>query len=143
MSNKNVIRLADLPPGVQEQLRQQMANHESHAQTNARKVEAEGEVFRSKAEYLRWQTLKAMQTAGEISNLRHEQIRFYLGRNDLGQPLTWLPDFTYSIRCTDPHSDAFNAPLRDWNVVDEVKGRRFRDFGVRVALFRKLYPEYF
>jgi hypothetical protein len=53
---------------------------------------------------------------------------FRLGRDDRNRPVKWLPDFTYIA----------NGSL----MVDEVKGRRFRDFGKIIALFRMKYPEW-
>jgi hypothetical protein len=129
--SKNVIRIEDLPPGAQAQARRQIENLDKRKWSNARKVEADGEVFRSRAEYIRWKELKAMEAAGEILCLRHEKIRFTIGRDDRGRPLTWLPDLTY-----------FRLGCECYPYVEEVKGRRGRDFGTRLALFRKVFPEW-
>lgn len=138
MTRKNVIRIEDLPLGAQEQARRQIENMDKRKWSNARKVEADGETFRSKAEFIRWRELKVLEEGEEITHLRHECIRFYLGRDDRGRPLTWLPDFTYD----EQYWSEETRVDRIKKTVDEAKGRRGRDFGVRLALFRKMYPEW-
>lgn len=100
--------------------------------TQAKKVVVDGEPFRSKGEYIRWTQLKAMESVGEIEHLRHEAIVFRLGRDDRKHIIKWTPDYTY----WQPDISATGL------VAEDYKGRRFRDFGPRVALFKATFPEW-
>lgn len=106
--------------------------------TKARKIVVDGEKFDSKGEYIRWTQLKAMESVGEIEYLRHQAIVFRLGRDDqvgrdgLGRIVKWTPDYTY-----------WQANISASGLVaEDFKGRRFRDFGVRIALFHEKFPEW-
>ena len=99
---------------------------------NAEKTEVDGVTFASKAEAARWRELQLLERAGEIEHLRHEAIRFILGRSAKGR-LTWYkPDFTY-------------IDLRKGSgylVAEDFKGCAARDWPVRSAAFKRLFPEW-
>lgn len=84
--------------------------------------------YDSKAEASRHRDLMLLERAGKIEALHYHGLRFFLGRSDKNRPITYTPDFNY---------------IEDGILVaEEVKGYRVRDFPVRVALFKKMFPEW-
>lgn len=101
------------------------------------RTDAAGNVFDSKAELRRWEQLKLLQRAGEISNLTRQQ-EFPLAVNGRavkirskgfpnGQPCTYRVDFTYV-------SEASGEV-----VYEEVKGYDERESRLRRAVVEALY----
>lgn len=84
--------------------------------------------FDSKAEGNRYEVLRAWKKEGRIVALHFHGIHFHLGKNDKGRQTIYTPDFTY---------------LEDGVLIaEEVKGVRVRDFPVRAALFKTVFPEW-
>lgn len=84
------------------------------------KIEVDGMVFDSKREYKRWQELKLMQRAGEITDLER-QVPFRLlptqktPQGSTVREVQYIADFTYRDK-------------RGMLIVEDAKGVRTRDY---------------
>lgn len=92
-----------------------------------------GHKHASKREAARCDQLHLLQRAGQISDLEIEpQFWFVIEHKQLkhanGRRCGYKPDFLYVENGR--------------NVVEDVKGFRVRDFALREALFRHLFPAY-
>jgi hypothetical protein len=90
-----------------------------------------GHTHASKREAQRCDELHLLQKSGLISDLEIEPVfRFVINGNQLkmanGQTARYTPDFAYVEKGQD--------------VVEDVKGMVVRDFPLRAALFRHLFP---
>ena len=97
------------------------------------KVELDGLTFDSKGEAARYQELRLLEEAGEISDLRiHTRWELQPGwRDETGKkwrPITYESDFDYT------EGDAF--------VVEDFKGVKTQVFRLKEKMFRFLYPEF-
>jgi len=87
-----------------------------------------GITYDSKAEAARHEVLRALESRGDIVALHYHGMHFHLGKNDKGRQVIYSPDFTY---------------IEDGMLVaEEVKGVRVRDWPVRAALFKQMFPEW-
>lgn len=87
---------------------------------NARKVEHDGMVFDSKAEFKRYQDLTILERAGAISNLRR-QVEYELIPKQRGErKVVYTADFVYTEN--------------DIEIVEDVKGMKTRDYVLRRKL---------
>lgn len=95
---------------------------------HAQKIEADGQVFDSKAELRRWQELKLLEASGDICNLQRqveyilipEQREPAVGKKKgklLERKCSYIADFVYTIR---DKSDLFYGQT----IVEDVKGCR-------------------
>jgi hypothetical protein len=94
--------------------------------TSAKITKVGGETFPSRAEARRWQELRFLEAAGEISELSRDP-RFALEVNGCG-----IGRYTGDFRYIDKSGAV---------VVEEVKGRESRDFRLRWKLAQALNPE--
>ena len=90
------------------------------------KTEVDGITFDSKREADRWQELKLMQSAGQIEELER-QVRFPL-RVNREEVCCYIADFTYRRKTN-------GRGL----VVEDVKGRRTRDYMIKRKLMRAIH----
>lgn len=97
----------------------------SFSKYGARKVEIDGILFDSRAEARRYQDLKLLQQAGEISGLEL-QPKYPLVVNGVKIGL-YTADFKYT--------DCSNG----LEIVEDVKGMRTRDYVLRKKLVKALY----
>jgi hypothetical protein len=98
--------------------------------TNARKVEIDGHTFASKAEAERYLWLRDAERHGEILGLvLQPHFRFTVNGRELARGYT--ADFAYT---------ELDGGREVRSVVEDVKGRTFRDWLLRRDLFRALYP---
>lgn len=92
----------------------------------------EGHGHPSKRESSRCDELHLLQACGQIANLRYEPTFYFtingvLLKHKNGRRANYKPDFTYTEN--------------GQKVAEDVKGFAARDFPLREALFRHLYPE--
>lgn len=90
-----------------------------------------GHIHASKKEAKRCDQLHVMQRAGEISRLQTEVVfRFVIDGVPIkmgnGQVAKYTADFMYWIG--------------DRQIIEEVKGFVVRDFPLRIAIFKTLFP---
>lgn len=89
----------------------------------------DGEIFDSMKEFLRWQELKMLERAGEISNLKR-QVKFELlpsqpkiaGGIRAERPVAYIADFVYNEG--------------GWKVVEDCKGMRTDVYILKRKLMR-------
>lgn len=99
---------------------------------NAKKVTVDGIRFDSKKEARRYQQLKMLERAGEISNLRL-QVKYYFEVNgglvtyDSGRKMFYKADFVY-------HDEMLGQ-----EVVEDVKGQDTDASKIKRALFAAVY----
>lgn len=96
-----------------------------------RKVIADGYTFDSRAEYARYQELKLLEYAGEITALTvHPRYTldngFTAADGTRFRPLTYAPDFTYTCNGV--------------TVAEDVKGVRTEVYKIKKRLFMKTFP---
>src|SRR5215216_857753 len=106
---------------------------------NNRKVEYDGYVFDSIAEYKRYKELRLLCESGAIEDLevhpRYElQPGFRDKRGRKHRAIVYLADFRY-IEVIDPQS------IMGRSVVEDTKGKRTKDFCIKEKLFRYRYPD--
>ena len=94
----------------------------------AEKVTVEGITFDSKKEADRWQELRLMQRAGEISDLKRQVPFSLFGRDSpiltpTGRKMLYLADFTY-----------IDHRLGDVFVVEDAKGWETEVFKIKRAI---------
>jgi hypothetical protein len=95
-------------------------------QTTAKKTEVDGIEFASKAEARRYGQLKMLEQARAIKLLKLQpHFDFTVNKQKVGRGYT--ADFMY-----------FDIGRDKW-IVEEVKGRVFRDWPLRRDLFKALY----
>lgn len=99
---------------------------------NARKVTVDGHVFDSKKEAIRYQALMLQQHCGVISNLEL-QPEFILqdGFKSNGK----------SIRSIKYRAD-FKYQKNGYDVIEDVKGKKTKEYLIKKKMFLKRYPEY-
>jgi len=95
---------------------------------------ADGIVFASKAEMLRYADLQMMEKAGVIRRLRR-QVAYPLERGGIviltskGRVAKYTPDFVYEER-----------DGKIWReIIEDVKGAKTRESELRIAVFEALY----
>jgi len=99
---------------------------------NAKRVEVDGIKFDSKKEARRYQQLKLLERAGEISNLRL-QVPFYFEVNggpvtfDTGRKMFYKADFVYYDE------------LLGKEIVEDAKGKDTDASKIKRALFASVY----
>jgi len=92
------------------------------------KITTNGITYDSKAEAKRHRDLILLERAGKIEALHYHALRFSLGKSDKNRLISFTPDFTY---------------IEDGVLVaNETKGPVVRDFPVRTALFKEMFPEW-
>jgi len=95
---------------------------------NIKKITLGGVTYDSEAEGARHFALIEAEKKGEITALHYHGLRFYLGKSDKNRSITYRPDFIY---------------IEDGQLVaEEIKGPVVRDFPVRMALFKEMFPEW-
>ena len=98
---------------------------------NARRVRKDGYTFDSKAEARRYDVLKLLEQACELSNLEvHPKFLLQSGFTYKGKryrPIYYIGDFAYLEN--------------GGHVVEDVKGARTRVFMLKMKLFLKKYPD--
>ena len=107
---------------------------------HARKVEADGFLFDSQAEYLHYLYLRSEQDAGRIMALVVHPTytllpKFKTRAGKWEQPITYTPDFQYIEQC-DP-----DDPYTQITVCEDVKGVATKDYVLRRKLFQYTYPD--
>lgn len=100
-------------------------------------IVVDGIRFDSKKEAARWQELKLMERAGEISELRRQvQIRLDVGG---GHICTYVADFQYQEKLTD---GTWNTDATWRNVVEDVKSqatRKLPAYRIKKKLVKALF----
>ena len=94
----------------------------------AKKIAYKGDTFDSKAEFRRWQELKLMERAGEISDLKR-QVKYELipAQKDstgrvLERAVSYIADFEYIDRRT------------NCCIVEDAKGMRTKEYIIKRKL---------
>lgn len=123
------MRLEDLPPKMQEQVERKLNGDKS--KYHARKTEVDGMVFDSVKESERYRTLKLLERAGEIKNLKL-QPRFLLqepfmcdGKRE--RKIEYVADFQYD--------------RNGRTVIEDVKGDRTQVYKLKRKLFLYRYGD--
>lgn len=108
------MRLEDLPPKMQEQVKRKLNGDKS--KYHARKTEVDGVLFDSVKESERYRTLKLLERAGEIKNLKL-QPRFLLqepfmcdGKRE--RKIEYVADFQYERNGRIVIEDVKSSPTR-------------------------------
>ena len=94
------------------------------------KIEVDGMTFDSRKEYKRWQELRLLQRAGEITDL-NRQVPFGLMpsfkcNGHLYRPTTYIADFTYYDK-------------NHKYIVEDVKGVRTKEYMIKKKLLAWLH----
>lgn len=96
-------------------------------------VASDGKTFPSKKEAARYEELRLLQLAHKIHGLEcHPKFDLLVNGKMVGR---YTADFQYLETV-----DASGAPQLQF-VVEEVKGYRVRDYALRKALFKALFPD--
>lgn len=97
----------------------------------AERTSRDGEVFDSKGELARWEELRLLERAGEISGLRRQvEYPLVVGQVKVG---TYVADFIYTKR--ERYSWGYALPL----VVEDFKGVRTPAYRLKKKLMLALY----
>ena len=102
---------------------------------NAKPTTVDGIKFPSQKEATRWQQLRLMERAGEIRNLRRQVAIKLIGQN--------APILTATGRAMKLTIDfAYEDKRLNWaEVYEESKGKRTRDYDVRLAVAQAMGVE--
>lgn len=98
-----------------------------------RKVSVDGYTFDSQAEAKRYKQLALAQLAGSIENLTLQPqfkllASFVNSQGKRVRGITYIADFTYVENGI--------------SIVEDVKGKRTKDYIIKSKFFQHLYPEY-
>jgi hypothetical protein len=97
---------------------------------NAKRTTVDGITFDSKREAARWQELRLLERAGEIRDLKRQQVIPLMGqqgplRTRTGRPMRLTVDFTYEDKRTGwalAYEDSKGMVTRDYDVRRAVAG---------------------
>ena len=99
----------------------------SHSKYNAKKTVIENITFSSRKEASRYQELKLLEDAGEISDLQLQKVYELIPKGKGERSAKYLADFVYR--------EAGKV------IVEDCKGFRTRDYILKRKLMKWLYPE--
>ena len=118
--------------------------------SKSNRTDADGTVFDSRGELLRWKKLQLLQLAGEIRGLRRQVAYPLVFHDTLGDPRPILTptgktaeyraDFVYERLSELVEPSAGDDGLPRWiEVIEDFKGYQSRENQFRIAVFEAIY----
>jgi hypothetical protein len=115
-----------------------LAQKPKRTKYNAKKTMVDGIVFDSVKEAKRWQELRKLEKAGEISHLER-QPKFYLYGKD-GPVLIRSQGYPNGRRAVWKGDFAYFCSIRNKRICEDVKGFRTQIFILKKAVVEACYP---